>query len=261
MGSLIGIGRANSHSHIFPTPGVQSVLLDTQYRMRPSISAFPNQSFYRSALIDSPSVANRSTQTASSYLPKKRGASSVFISHNLPESLQWNSILNKGEADVVLAIVSDLLRRNPTLEAESIGIVTPYVAQSKWLSWLIENRSQWLLEPVLGRQRAGEVKRVEVNTVDGFQGREKDVIVLSTVRSNKGGYIGFLTDQRRLNVALTRARNALFVVGNARTLKSGGLNDLPVPVVDANPGIWRNYLTWLEEQDLVRKWKEEDFHV
>ena len=59
---------------------------------------------------------------------------------------------------------------------------------------------------------------VEINTVDGFQGREKDIIIMSCVRSNDNGTIGFLSDRRRMNVAITRAKHSLFVIGNSKTL-------------------------------------------
>jgi hypothetical protein len=101
----------------------------------------------------------------------------------------------------------------------------------------------------LGSSRAREVNHIEVKTVDGFEGREKQVIIFSTVRNNEKGEIGFLADRRRLNVGLTRAKRALFLVGNARTLSSA------VKVSDSienDPeGVWRKYLQWLQKQNLV----------
>ena len=80
-----------------------------------------------------------------------------------------------------------------------IGIISPYSDQVKLISELTE---------------------VEVKTVDGFQGREKEIIIISTVRSNPNGEIGFLNDLRRLNVAITRAKRKLIIVGNKDTLNS-----------------------------------------
>jgi superfamily I DNA and/or RNA helicase len=91
---------------------------------------------------------------------------------------------------------------------------------------------------VLGDHRAMQVANIEIKTVDGFEGREKEVIVFSTVRNNGGGHIGFLGDKRRLNVGLTRARRGLFVVGSLATLRGGGES-------------WGRYARYLVAEGLV----------
>jgi regulator of nonsense transcripts 1 len=106
-----------------------------------------------------------------------------------------------------------------------IGIVTPYAGQVRAIR---DN----LTESLQG---------VEVRTVDGYQGREKDVIIFSCVRSNKDGNVGFLSDSRRLNVAITRARRGLVVIGNPDTLRCD-----------------RNWEAWLEH---IRSRNLEAWHL
>lgn len=105
------------------------------------------------------------------------------------------SIVNKLESKIVLKISK--FYENLGINHKDIGIITPYLDQAN----LISNKTD-----------------VEVKTVDGFQGREKEIIIISTVRSNKKGKIGFLKDLRRLNVSLTRAKRKLIIVGNKNTL-------------------------------------------
>jgi len=160
--------------------------------------------------------------------------------------------------DLIVEIVGDLLERNPALDPRDIGIISPYFAQTQLLVNTFE--SGWAakrLGKLLGRSRASEVQAVEINTVDGFQGREKKVIILSTVRSNKQGRIGFLTDKRRLNVALTRAKDALFVVGNKDTLRLAAGNDWMETDPDSDAGVWRRFLIWCEQRGLVKDWKQD----
>jgi superfamily I DNA and/or RNA helicase len=225
--------------------------------MRPAISAFPNHAFYKSALEDSTSVTERPPAPVSTYLDPS--APSIFISHSYPETTYRHSTRNVPEAEIIVQIVGDLLLRNPSLDPEEIGIISPYFAQTRLLQdMFMRGEAGRTLRPLLGWNRAAEVERVEVNTVDGFQGREKEIIILSTVRSNVRGSIGFLTDQRRLNVALTRAKDALFVVGDQRTLKRATMSEWMMADEKADGDVWRRYLGWMEEGGLVREWKEAD---
>ena len=93
-------------------------------------------------------------------------------------------------------------------EQIDVGIISPYRAQVQYLRSLIKKRE--FFKPYRSV--------VSVNTVDGFQGQERDVILISLVRSNEEGQIGFLRDLRRMNVAITRARMKLIILGNARTM-------------------------------------------
>ncbi len=175
------------------------------------------------------------------------------------------------------------------MRGTDIGIIAPYAAQIAHLGRLLRDDPgvRAGLTSSLGMYRALEAPKIEVKTVDGFEGREKDVIIFSTVRNNTGGYIGFVSDKRRLNVALTRAKRALFTLGNARTLKIGKVGyvegaglvaagmgagaktvkvDVGVAVVaegmaeekampkkeTQSSGVWSRYISWLDEQGLVR---------
>lgn len=96
---------------------------------------------------------------------------------------------------------------------------------------------------------------MEVKTVDGFEGREKEVIVFSTVRNNDSGNIGFLADRRRLNVGLTRAKRGLFVVGSLRTIKGAGAHISSGVEKRGGKGAasWQRYAEWLTQEGLVLK--------
>ncbi|KAH8059770.1 hypothetical protein JL721_9189 [Aureococcus anophagefferens] len=113
------------------------------------------------------------------------------------------SFLNKPELDALVGVVASLLATSD-LRAEDIGVITPYAAQRRAIADALA---------------AGGGGDVEVNTVDAYQGREKDVIIISTVRSNARRTLGFVRDDRRMNVALTHARRAVVLVGDPATLR------------------------------------------
>ena len=186
--------------------------------MLPLISEFSNQQFYHGSIRDS---ASRQRDQ------EGRKSAVTFINHSGQESRVGQSIANEEEASIIMKLV---FHQHVELEQplEDIGVITGYAAQAD----LLNRRARELF----GERSAA----LEIHTVDGFQGRDKKSIILSTVRSNSGCYIGFMTDERRLNVALTRAEDRLFVVGNANTLGY------------ANP--WNNevhifarYMQWLQK--------------
>tara|TARA_B100000902_G_C27253627_1_gene886644 strand:- start:1089 stop:1478 length:390 start_codon:yes stop_codon:yes gene_type:complete len=115
------------------------------------------------------------------------------------------------------------------LNTTDIGVITPYNGQVRVILDLLEQSGG----TTLGDRWHG----IEVRSVDGYQGREKEVIILSTVRSNPEGEIGFLDDSRRLNVAITRAKRGLIVIGDQNTLR--------------NQRDWDFWLTWAQERSLM----------
>ena len=142
------------------------------------------------------------------------------------------------------------------LRGEDIGIIAPYAAQIKLLTRLFNSDAAYKqrFKDVLGDQLAMQLEQVEVKTVDGFEGREKEIIIFSTVRNNSQGQIGFLADRRRLNVGLTRAKRGLFVIGSLQTLQSS-----KSVLARARKGAesWRRYVDFLTEGGLVVRLSDE----
>ena len=120
--------------------------------------------------------------------------------------------INKAEAELTLssleAYLTKIGKQRILDERIDIGVISPYQAQVHYLRQLLKKRAFF----------APYKHLITVNTVDGFQGQERDVIVISLVRANEKGEIGFLNDLRRMNVAITRARMKLIILGNADTL-------------------------------------------
>ncbi|KAL2892258.1 TPR and ankyrin repeat-containing protein 1 [Bienertia sinuspersici] len=184
-------------------------LLNVQYRMHPAISSFPNAEFYFQQISDAPSV--RGKQYERQYLPGLMYGPYSFI--NISEGREefdddGRSRRNLVEAAVVAKVLHNLHKawRHST-QRLAIGVISPYAAQVV------------AIEEMLGR-RYEKLKNfgVKVKTVDGFQGGEEDIVIISTVRSNTTGDVGFISSPQRTNVALTRARHCLWVLGNERTL-------------------------------------------
>ncbi|EPQ55806.1 P-loop containing nucleoside triphosphate hydrolase protein [Gloeophyllum trabeum ATCC 11539] len=244
---------------------VPSIMLDVQYRMHPAISRFPSIEFYQFSVQDGTvesdgSVHPRLLPPASSHLQDHpetgRRPSVIFLDHAGSETLKHRSRVNWTEAGIVCSIVEDLLLQNAGLRGEDIGIIAPYAAQISLLTRLLrtDHRYRTRFTAVLGEQRAMQLAHVEIKTVDGFEGREKEVIVFSTVRNNARGHIGFLGDRRRLNVGLTRAKRGLFVVGSLSTLREGkvsGWEGGGNVRVGKGAEAWRRYAKFLSEEGLV----------
>lgn len=143
----------------------------------------------------------------------------VFLHVSSEEIIHKKSYRNNGEAQVICSLLQMLNHTFPGIPLSSYGVISPYSGQVSLIKKSLNSLSS------LGTENG---KQIEVNSVDGFQGREKDVIIYSTVRSfqmsqgkkkNQKASIGFLRDARRMNVSLSRARLCLLVVGNAKVLR------------------------------------------
>lgn len=195
------------------------IMLTEQYRMHPEISHFPSLHFYDGKLLNGVQL---SSKTAAFHKTKGLGP---YVFYDVIDGQELygknsgsSSLYNEGEADAAIEIVKLLQKRYPSEVAGGrIGIITPYKSQLSLL------RSRF--SSVFGSSISSEM---EFNTVDGFQGREVDILILSTVRSSdtssastrmNSSSIGFVADVRRMNVALTRAKLSLWILGNAKTLR------------------------------------------
>ncbi|KAG9311016.1 P-loop containing nucleoside triphosphate hydrolase protein [Chiua virens] len=254
---------------------VPSIMLDIQYRMHPSISQFPSLEFYDLSLRDGTvdtfgNIPSNLLPPLSSHLPVDASTghrrSVVFLDHGGSETARDRSRVNWNEAHIVCSVVEDLLMKNESLRGEDIGIIAPYVAQVSLLTRLLNSDEKYRkrFSSTLGDHRKLQLHDIDIKTVDGFEGREKEVIIFSTVRNNPSGQIGFLADRRRLNVGLTRARRGLFVVGSISTLKESkitkGRAEEPAELLSGTRvrggrgnEAWRRYTEYLVEQRMVRQ--------
>lgn len=191
-----------------------SSLLTRQYRMHQAIMTFSNQYFYKgqleadAAVKDTRLSMNEEEELLYKPVALIDTAGCSFDELQNPETL---SLSNKGEADLVFKHLELLLQQYQYSGSESaidIGIISPYKEQIELLK---EKRLQF-------DESAYKVKALDVKTIDGFQGEERDVIYISLVRSNPNSEIGFLSDIRRMNVALTRARKKLVVIMDTSTI-------------------------------------------
>ena len=206
--------------------GVTTQLLTTQYRMHPIISEFPSARFYNHQLTDGVSAADRPAPAGVLWPDWDHPV--AFIPLDGRERLAGDGASrdNPEEAAMVTEVVLGMLGAIE-LQPEDIGVVTPYNGQVRLINDLFSD---------LSSDPDAPLRRVEVRSVDGYQGREKEIIVLSCVRANDTGEVGFLRDWRRLNVALTRARRGLVVVGHAQTLR--------------HDETWAAWLDWVADRKL-----------
>ena len=187
--------------------GHEYLLLNEQYRMHPLISCWPNAQFYDSQVRDSDLVVS-SLYEKSWHKGEPHGDFPPIAIYDVQcgreEKSETGSLYNLAEAALVRSIVGKIKRlKHPDIH--NVGVISPYRRQVDHLEHLASKVDELDL-------------RIQVSTVDGFQGQESDIIILTCVRSNSRGKLGFLEDLRRLNVAVTRAKFSLIVVCNVQTV-------------------------------------------
>lgn len=182
-------------------------LLRVQYRMNEKIMNFSSREFYKGELIADKSVCSH-TLADLPHVKKVAASEEVFLfldtaGRGFEEALEpgSESRYNREEAVLVIRHLENLLQLG--VKPEEIAVISPYSAQVRLLASLIANL---------------DIVDIEVDSVDGFQGREKEAVILSLVRSNDRREVGFLSDTRRMNVGMTRARRLLIVLGDSGTL-------------------------------------------
>jgi ATP-dependent RNA/DNA helicase IGHMBP2 len=202
-------------------------MLKEQHRMPEALMRFPSREVYGGALRAHPAVANR---TLAEVLTGQADAPPLLLLDTAGRGLEEStapgsqSLRNEGEAQLVVRRARELLAAG--LSPRALAVITPYRAQAALISELLQDEEE-----------------LEVDTVDAFQGREKDAVLVSLVRSSSEGTLGFLLDLRRANVAFTRARRHLFVVGDFSTLAG---NDFYRRFLDEaqNNGGYRSVWEW-----------------
>lgn len=184
-------------------------LLDTQYRMHEAIAKFPSDWFYQGQLKSSPSVRFRNILE---YEAPMVWLDTSDLDYNEEATADLSGRYNTEEAKFIVkaleAYADSVSIKRILDERIDFGLISPYKNQVQRLRQLVKHSAA--LKPI---KRA-----ITVNTIDGFQGQERDVVLISLVRANEEGNIGFLRELRRMNVAMTRAKMKLIIVGAADTL-------------------------------------------
>ncbi len=203
---------------------LKPIRLQVQYRMHPCLSEWPSNTFYEGTLQNGVSINDRLLKAIKFPWPVIDKPMFFYACIGQEEiSASGTSYLNRAEVHACEKIVTAFLKSgaNP----QQIGVITPYEGQRAYIvSYMRRN----------GSLASDLYEDIEVASVDSFQGREKDFIILSCVRSNSKLGVGFLNDPRRLNVALTRARYGLVLIGNPRVLSTQPL--------------WHNLLQYFKEK-------------
>lgn len=207
--------------------GIRPFRLEVQYRMHPDLSRFPSNFFYEGSLQNGVCADERKLLKIDFPWPAVDKPMFFYVTQGQEEIAgSGTSYLNRTEASNVEKITTRFLRCG--VKPEQIGVITPYEGQRAYLVQYMQYQ---------GSLHSKLYQEIEVASVDAFQGREKDIIIMSCVRSNEHQGIGFLNDPRRLNVALTRAKYGIIIVGNPKVLSKQPL--------------WNHLLSFYKEQKVL----------
>ena len=194
--------------------------LTEQYRMHKFLYEFSNKHFYNNQMITNGEIKLDENIINNFPWPKK-DIPCFFYNNFESEKKENNSYNNEKEIYMIYGVVHNLIKAG--VKVENIGIITPYNAQKFRLYEKFENE---------------KYENLRIESVDGFQGMEKEYIIISTVRSNVSGNIGFLSSTKRLNVALTRAKKGVIVLGNSECLAR-------------HAGIWRDLIVFYYSKGII----------
>lgn len=207
--------------------GIRPFRLEVQYRMHPDLSRFPSNFFYEGSLQNGVCADERKLLKIDFPWPAPDKPMFFYVTQGQEEIAgSGTSYLNRTEASNVEKITTRFLRCG--VKPEQIGVITPYEGQRAYLVQYMQYQ---------GSLHSKLYQEIEVASVDAFQGREKDIIIMSCVRSNEHQGIGFLNDPRRLNVALTRAKYGIIIIGNPKVLSKQPL--------------WNHLLSFYKEQKVL----------
>ena len=201
-------------------------LLNEQYRMHEFLYRFSNDKFYNNEVITKSNIKLEDDVMELFPWPNKNIPSYFYHYNASEERTEHKSYFNSTEINLIFENVKKLV--NIGVKSEDIGIITPYNAQ------------KLKLEEEKIKNEKKKYENLKIESVDGFQGMEKEYIIISTVRSNPEGKIGFLTSEKRLNVALTRAKKGLIIFGNCKCLSK-------------RSSIWRYLIDFYASKNLIVK--------
>jgi superfamily I DNA and/or RNA helicase len=223
----LGLSETLFEKVIKRQPGA-SKMLQLQYRMPELIMGFSNKFFYKNELRAADNTLSHFLSKDEPVLEFIDTAGSGFTEAVEEESL---STFNQEEARFALQYLEDLLKRTGIAKMKekgwTMGLIAPYRAQVRKFNGL-------LFESYAYPNLRSFSELLTIDSIDGFQGQERDIILISLVRSNAKGEIGFLADTRRMNVALTRAKRKLVVIGDSATLSHHSFYSAFLDYVDDN---------------------------